>query len=248
MFTRRFRWKILFGISLLLLSVLLYYIQIKIFNSPRDTFFYLFQDIAFVPISVLMVTVIMTEVLNLREEQSLLRKLNMVIGAFFSEVGIFLLKAYPDFDRHYKNMNSSLLIGAEWSSKDFILARRHVRGYDYNIDSQMGDLQGLKHFLVDKRDFLLRLLENPNLLEHRSFTDLLRAVFHLTEELEYRTDIGNLPPTDYEHLSGDIKRVYSLLLSEWLAYMNYLKHYYPYLFSLAVRTNPFDSNTSPEVR
>ncbi len=42
------------------------------------------------------------------------------------------------------------------------------------------------------------------------------------------------------HLSGDIRRAYSILITEWLAYMKHLKSDYPYLFSLAVRTNPFD--------
>jgi len=35
-----------------------------------------------------------------------------------------------------------------------------------------------------------------------------------------------------------------LLVHEWLDYMKYLKKNYPYLFSLAVRTNPFDRNAS----
>jgi len=86
------------------------------------------------------------------------------------------------------------------------------------------------------------------LLEHESFTDLLWAVFHLTEELACRTNVKQLPDTDYAHLSGDIKRAYVLLISEWLAYMKHLKADYPYLFSLAVRTNPFDPNASVEVR
>ena len=45
-----------------------------------------------------------------------------------------------------------------------------------------------------KRDFLLRLLENPNLLEHDSFANLLLAVFHLTEELAQRRDLDRLAP------------------------------------------------------
>ncbi len=245
---RRYRWKIIFGISLLLLSASLYVVQIEIFKSPRDTFFYLLQDLAFVPISVLMVTVIITEVLNIREKQSLLRKLNMVIGVFFSEAGTTLLKSFPDFYPHYDRQRINLLITVDWTNHDFNLAKRRVRNYEFEADSQSGDLEELKLFLKSKRDFFLRLLENPNLLEHRSFTNLLRAVFHLTEELEYRTDVKKLTKTDYEHLSGDIKRVYSSLLTEWLTYMNYLKNYYPYLFSLAVRTNPFDPNASPEVK
>ena len=101
---------------------------------------------------------------------------------------------------------------------------------------------------MGKRDFLLRLLENPNLLEHDSFTDLLWAVFHLTEELSHRVDVKQLPEADYEHLSGDIERAYRLIISEWLDYMKHLKSNYPYLFSLSIRTNPFDQDASPEVR
>ncbi len=94
---------------------------------------------------------------------------------------------------------------------------------------------------------MLRLLENQNLLEHDSFTDLLWAVFHLSEELTARSDLSALPDKDHEHLSGDIKRAYTHLIREWLKYMKHLKNDYPYLFSLAVRVNPFKTNPTPEV-
>jgi len=42
--------------------------------------------------------------------------------------------------------------------------------------------------------------------------------------------------------------VFQLLVREWLTHMEHLKHDYPYLFSLAVRTNPFDPNASIEVK
>jgi hypothetical protein len=245
---RRLKWRILFASALIALSVVMYSIQIQLFKTPRDTFFYLFQDIAFVPVQVLLVTVIINEVLNIREKRSLLRKLNMVIGAFFSEAGMSLLQSFPDFDIHYEKLRESLIVKAGWSNQDFVRAQKTVRDYDYSVDSRKGDLVSLKVFLMEQRSFLLRLLENPNLLEHRSFTNLLRAVFHLTEELTFRRNLNNLPPTDYEHLSGDIKRAYVLLISEWLAYMKYLRDYYPYLFSLALRTNPFDPDASPEVK
>jgi len=91
-------------------------------------------------------------------------------------------------------------------------------------------------------------LENPNLLEHESFTELLRAVFHLAEELANRNDVWQLPMSDKEHLAGDIKRAYVLLVAEWLDYMKYLKDNYPYLFALAMRTNPFDQEASAVVK
>jgi hypothetical protein len=106
-----------------------------------------------------------------------------------------------------------------------------VVGFACNVDYQRGDLEGLRCFLVKKRTFLLALLENQNLLEHESFTDLLWAVFHLTEELEGRQDLTKLPAVDYEHIANDLKRAYRQLISQWLLYMQHLKADYPYLFS-----------------
>ena len=245
---KHLKWQILFGISLVTLSVIVYLIQIVIFKTPRDTFFYIFQDLAFVPISVLMVTLIIDQVLRIREKRALLKKMNMVIGAFFSEVGTDLLKQFSCFDLHYEIIRGNLVISDKWSDQNFFQIKKQLKDFDYKLDSKKGDLEVLKKFLTGKRSFLLGLLENPNLLEHEAFTDLLWAVFHLTEELNSRADTTGLPATDYKHLSGDIKRAYVLLISEWLSYMKHLKVDYPYLFSLAVRTNPFDPDALPEVK
>ncbi len=53
---KHLRWQIIFGVSLISLSVIVYISQILIFKRPFDTGFYIFQDLAFVPISVLIVT------------------------------------------------------------------------------------------------------------------------------------------------------------------------------------------------
>jgi hypothetical protein len=45
----------------------------------------------------------------------------------------------------------------------------------------------------------------------------------------------------------DIKRAYGLLVDQWLVYMKHLKDNYPYLFSLAMRVNPFLQEPSPVV-
>jgi len=173
--------------------------------------------------------------------------MNMVIGAFFSEVGTRLLKTLSDFDQNPEKMKNDLVITSNWSDKEFSLMSKRLRGYDYKIDSQKGDLEELKKFLTGKREFLLGLLENPNLLEHESFTNLLWAAFHLMEELDFRKEVYRLSRGDHGHLSNDMKRTYRLLVYEWLAYMKHLKDNYPYLFSLAVRTNPFDPNASAEI-
>jgi hypothetical protein len=245
---KRVNWQIVFGLSLLLLSAVIYVIHFAIFRDAHYIFKYLVGHLAFLPIHVLLVTIILDQLLKIREKRSILKKMNMVIGAFFSEVGTDLLKLFSSFDLNLDIMTEIFVVTDKWSEQDFSLTSHRLKGYDYKIESKRGNLEHLKSFLTGKRNFMLGLLENPNLLEHESFTDLLWAVFHLTEELDNRLDLTALPRTDYAHLSGDIKRAYVLLISEWLAYMKHLKDNYPYLFSLAVRTNPFDPAASPEVK
>jgi len=38
-----------------------------------------------------------------------------------------------------------------------------------------------------------------------------------------------------------------MLLQEWLSYLQHLQVDYPYLFSLAARTNPFDRTASAAI-
>lgn len=49
---------------------------------------------------------------------------------------------------------------------------------------------------------MLRLLENPVHLEHEAFAEFLRAVFHLTEEVEKREDLTAFPAVDREIWEG----------------------------------------------
>jgi len=91
--------------------------------------------------------------------------------------------------------------------------------------------------LANKRDFLVKLIENPVLLEHETFTELLMAIFHLVEEMNYRTE--TLSEDDIRHLTKDVKRAYDIIVLEWIQYLIYLKNDYPYLYSSAVAVNPF---------
>jgi len=241
---KRLNWQITLGIVLVALCAIVYFVHYLIFRDPHHIFIYLIGDIAFVFFEVLLVTLIIHQLLSQREKRNRLEKLNMVIGAFFSEVGTELLTYFSDFDPKLNEIRNELVVTKDWSEQEFNTVSKSLKNYDYAVNIQKVSLEDLRTFLTRKRDFLLRLLENPNLLEHEKFTELLRAVFHLTEELGNRDDIHNLPDTDYEHLAGDIKRVYLQLVNQWLDYMRHLKDNYPYLFSLAMRTNPFDMEAS----
>jgi hypothetical protein len=187
-------------------------------------------------------------VLAKREIESKMNKLNMVIGVFFSEVGLHLMALFARSDREVEKIRSDLLVTAGWTDEMFRNAGIDLKKYEFSIEMELIDLAVMKDFICCKRDFLVRLLENPTLLEHQSFTNLLRAVFHCMEELAYRDDVENIPQSDKNHLAGDFKRAYRMLINEWLDYMRYLKDNYPFLFHLAMRTNPFDRSASITVK
>ena len=172
----------------------------------------------------------------------------MVIGAFFSETGNELLRRLGAADGQTQALSEALVAGDDWSRRGVRERRRRLADHDWRVCLPPEALIGLRAFLVEKRPFLLGLLENPNLLEHESFTDVLWAVFHLTEEIACRKDLDHLDATDAQHLSGDMARAYRATVFQWLDYMQHLKSDYPYLFSLAVRMNPFNPRATAEVR
>lgn len=204
-------------------------------------------DIAFVPVSVLLVTLVLEQIFESRQKEAIAHKLNMVLGTFFSEVGQPLLKNLQQFILNTKNLHQHLQISSCWNLKNFAAAKKSISSFSLDLDLKKGSLVELKNFLSQKRHFLLVLLENPNLLEHEKITDMLWAIFHVTEELEARANLVNLGAKDQEHLTNDLKRVYGELILEWTEYMKYLKDDYPYLFSLAVRTNPFNPQAQVEI-
>ncbi|HTY45786.1 MAG TPA: hypothetical protein VMD52_07355 [Patescibacteria group bacterium] len=241
-------WQIIFPLALLVLSALFYWISYAFFHNGRYIIMTILDNIGFAFFEVLLVTLIIHRLLSAREKRALLKKLNMVIDTFFSEVGTELIQRCVAFDPHASDMAAKLVVTGAWSDKEFFLAVKDLKKHTTGLELHKGDVEGLKTFLLSKRSFLLSLLENQNLLEHESFTDLLWATFHLADELSRRKDLTSLSTADQQHLCGDIKRAYSQIIAEWLAYMKHLKTDYPYLFSLAMRTNPFDAKASVELQ
>ena len=243
---RRSTFLVIAGIFLLA-SGLMYFIHYLIFRDVHYIFLYLIGDLAFLPLEVFLVVIVIERILNQREKQSQFQKLNMVIGAFFSEVGNQLLTDLLPYIDNSDNIKHNLAVSIDWTSHDFKNAMAFTRSISGEVNYRDIDMDTLKGFLVQRRQFLLRMLENPNLLEHDRFTDLLWSIFHLTEELEMRPSLTNLPQKDLEHIAGDIKRAYSFLLVEWIYYVEHLKKNYPFLFSLVSRTHPFQDHPSPIV-
>lgn len=242
-----FNWQVVLGIVLIVASALVYTLHFVLFRDAHHIFVFLVSDIAFVFIEVLLVTMILHRLLEVREKKKKLQKLNMVIGTFFSELGRDLLEQLSGFDQEAEQTRSHLLIDQNWSAAKFPQTQKTMLTRSYHTDARTANLEDLKKLFADKNDHILRILENPTMLEHDSFTDMLWAIFHLGDELAHRKDLQNISEADLDHLSLDIGRAYSRLIVEWLAYMKHLQEDYPYLFSLACRLNPFDPDAKAEI-
>lgn len=236
------------AIILLSISFFVYLEQLAIFQDPKNTAFYILQDFAFLPISILVVTLVLERLLELRDRQQRVEKTRMLTGTFFSWTGYQLLAKLAALDRRLPEYAQNLIADADWTDRDYSRARAEMAARRFEIRPGMHDLIDLREFLHDRAEFLIRLLENPMILEHESFTELLRSIFHLIEELEYRDDLGTLPASDIEHLTTDIERIYRSLVMEWIDHLGYLRRNYPYLYSLAVRTNPFNDQATAVIR
>jgi len=238
------RWKLGLAAGLVTLSIVLYVAHYLIFHDEHHLFIFFIGDLAFVPVEVLIVNLIIDQMIESREKEQRIEKLNMIIGTFFSTLGTSLLSRLSRADPGIVSIEERCVIGQDWKKSQFDEVLTCLNTYQCSVRIEDIDTEALRNFLTGNEEFLLRIIENPMIFEHESFTDLILALDHLTKEMKARGDLDMLPSPDQSHLQGDIRRVYERLIPEWLKYMEYLKAHYPCLFSLAMRTNPFDPKAS----
>lgn len=238
---KNFTWEIRLASMLIAVSVIVYAIKFLFFgdNGASNTLSYIFNSLGFLPINILIVTLIINRLLTMRAKREQQEKTRMVIGLFFSEMGDILLRKMIQWDKAPEKLRESMQVTKAWSKNDYALAKRHASLFCTQTLPTPADLLGIRELFMQKHDFLLRLIENPVLLEQNSVSKLLQDLFHLGEELACRGDINTLPATDIAHLTGDVNRVYCQLTSAWLEHMEYLSRNYPYLLSLSLRKSPF---------
>jgi len=232
------------GIGLVGLSIILHYVHYLVFHDLHHTLIFLVADIAFIPLEVFFVTLVLDKLLESREKQHLVKKLNMLIGLFYSEFGSDVFQAFVNSDSNIKDLEAGCRVQFKWEEADYNKLRKEIEKHDHQVDVSKIDLHGLKENLSSHKDLLLNLIANPNLLEHESFSELLMSLFHLQEELAMRDvfeDQSQMDQYDLDHLKVDIERVYGHISVEWVRYMKHLKEHYPYLFLTACVKNPYDN-------
>lgn len=239
---KKYRWEIRLGAFFAALSTAFYFWDYIIFKDTKYIFNDILMQLGFLPIYVFLSTIFLGNLLSRRDKRLRIRKLNMIIGVFFSEFGVELIEYISEYDKNFNALRCKMILTKNCCEKNIIDIRKVIKNHNFDVDSRNAKLNELMSFLQENKSFILELMQNPNLIEHESFTELLWAVFHLIDELQRRKDLSQLSEDDYKHLSGDIKRVYTTLVFEWTVYIKHLLNEYPYIFSLAVESSPFNSD------
>ena len=229
------------------LSAFLYGLDFILFHDGKNEFIWFFRTLSFMPIEVLLVTLLIQKIIDERDKQAKLQKLNMVIGLFFSQVGRNLLTQIIPVDPKAKEKKAKLRLGNDWTISDFDQAIKASEQGHQKLNVTREFFIDFKKTLCLQRDFMIKLLENSALLEHESFSELLTYIFHLIEELDMRRDLLLVGDQDLDHLEVDLRRSYEKLITEWLIYLKHQKKEYPFLYSFSIRTNPFEEELHVEI-
>ena len=247
---KKYSWELILSVSLILATVVIYLLKILIIgdSGESNTLTYIFNALGFLPLNVLLVTLIINGLLSMRAKKAQQEKMKMIIGLFFSELGTDLLRCIGRSNASKDTLAEILDVKKSWTKDDYDEAGKKISAYHGKLRPTVDDLEHLRSLLTEKHEFLLHIVENPAFLEGESNTELMRSLFHLAEELSDRDTLSNLPATDIAHLTGDVNRVYRPLISLWLSHMEYLSKYYPYLLSHSIRKNPFLESNDVVVR
>ena len=247
------RWKIKFSILMVVLIIVIYGSNYLVLGDGEHIISYVWTHLGFIPVDILVVAFLLDEIIEKKEKEAMLEKLDMLMSTFFSEVGNELITQLSAVNK-YKADTESLKSIKNWDEKDYDNKLVELKGSsipfsaDITPEEREEFLENLRTVLVQKREFIINLINNPNLLEKEDFTGLVNAILHLDEELEHRKDLALVNDTDFGHLNGDMKRVYEKLVYEWVYYLKYLNKHYPYMIALIIRTNPFDKEADVYVK
>ena len=251
--SKRLSWKVKFSIVMVLLIIIIYGSNYLVLGDAEHIISYVWTHLGFIPVDILLVAFLLDEIIEKKEKEAMLEKLDMLMSTFFSEVGNDLISQLSSVNKYTANTENLKLI-KNWDDKDYDakLAELKSISIDFQADVPKEEreefLENLRVFLASKREFIINLMTNPNLLEKEEFTGLITAILHLDEELEHRKDLALVQDADFGHLNGDMQRVYGKLVYEWVYYLKYLNKHYPYMIALIVRTNPFDADADVYVQ
>ncbi|KIR01225.1 hypothetical protein P261_00039 [Lachnospiraceae bacterium TWA4] len=218
-------------VLLILLSICIYGVQLWVFKDPNTTAFYILQDMAFMPFTIAIATIVVGEVMNERDKRERLHKTRMLTSTFFTELGSSLLLAFYQSSECGKEIQP--IVQGQNSGLELKQLQNQIKNANIQVTVTKELYSSVKQLVLENQTKLLVISSNPLLLEHEDFTDMLWGVFHLVDEFRLRGDFDKLKDSDIEHFESDFSSLFELILLNWVVNVQYMKENYPHFFGRA---------------
>lgn len=212
-------------IILFVTSIVVYGLQMLIFKDPKTTGFYFLQDVAFMPLTIVIATVMIGAIFEEHDKKERIERTKMLTSAFFTEVGEELLQLLVEASDSYKQMTDLFD-----DVPDEAELKMHIKDMKLHVKLTSERAIELRNTLDVHYMFITINASNPALLEHEKYTDMLWSIYHLRDELKMR-DLDRMTKEERKHLEIDATRVLNNLLINWVSHVRYVQKEYPYFYA-----------------
>lgn len=221
---------LLSSIILVAVSVTVYLLQVLIFRDPRTTEFYIFQDFAFLPISIAVATLAVNALMAEREKRDKIAHTSMLRSQFFTGIGVPMLGVLAGCCSAQGRLP---VLPENGSQKDRDKTKADLMALPLSVHLDKAAYDRVRELLEGSRTELLILGSNPDLMEAECFTQLLWGCFHLLDEYRLRGDWAALKAEDISHFEEDFAQVLKLILVNNIDNAAYLRANFPNFYGAA---------------
>ena len=116
--SKRLSWKMKFSIVMILLIIIIYGSNYLVLGDAEHIISYVWTHLGFIPVDILLVAFILDEIIEKKEKEAMLEKLDMLMSTFFSEVGNELINKLSTANK-YKASTENLKSIKDWDENDF---------------------------------------------------------------------------------------------------------------------------------
>lgn len=160
---KKYKETIIIGTILISLSVLLHGAHYLIFRDLHHLFIFLVADIAFIPLEVFFVSVVIDRLIEKRESKKHEKKRNMIIGVFFSGIGNFLLNEFVK-NSHTIVHKERYIIKKSWGTQDFRELEKLMSNDKQTVEIEKIDLLSLLVKLEESLQHIMGMATNTTLM------------------------------------------------------------------------------------
>ena len=116
--SKRLSWKLKFSILMVLLIIIIYGSNYLVLGDAEHIISYVWTHLGFIPVDILLVAFLLDEIIERKEKEAMLEKLDMLMSTFFSEVGNELINQLSTVN-NYKASTENLKSIKNWEDKAY---------------------------------------------------------------------------------------------------------------------------------